>query len=103
MLKKVEKRSMDLFSYSSGSLHVIDLKLDSRARPETIRSVSDDWSNTITCLHWDSTSTRLYVGDDMGKVHLMPVHSFKVCSTLSSADNLFKQFGPRSGPTKCRS
>ena len=68
-----------LFCFSSGNLHVIDLKVDSRAKPETLRSASDTSGGNITCLHWDVTSTRLYVGDDMGKVYLMPVHSFKVC------------------------
>ena len=28
---------------------------------------------------------------------------FNLCLLASSADNICKQFGPRSGPTKCRS
>ena len=30
------------------------------------------------------------------------INSFTASGDLSSADNLCKQFGPRSGPTKCR-
>ena len=59
---------------------MIDLKVESRAKPETLRSITDFWNGTVTCLHWDCTSsnTRLYIGDTMGRVYYMTVHSSKV-------------------------
>ena len=56
---------------------MIDLKLESRAKPETMRSTSD-WNGTLTYLHWDLGCTKLYYGDSMGGVYEMTVHSSKV-------------------------
>ena len=66
--------------FSGNNIHVLDLKLDSRSKAETVRSSSDLGSSLASYLLWDQSSSRLYVGDESGKVHLMTVHSNKVCN-----------------------
>ena len=60
---------------------MIDLKVESRAKPETLRSTSD-WNGALTYVHWDTTCTRLYYGDSMGGVYEMTVHSSKVIDAI---------------------
>ena len=64
--------------FSTGKVHVIDLKLDTRTKSETLRSVTDLGGAIVTCLQWDTSSGKLYIGDDMGKVSMVPVHTNKV-------------------------
>ncbi|KAH3877228.1 hypothetical protein DPMN_001090 [Dreissena polymorpha] len=65
-------------SFSGGSVHVLDLKLDSRSKAETLRSSSDLGVAVATYLSWDDGSGKLYIGDDLGRVHLMMVYANKV-------------------------
>ncbi|KAL4224655.1 Hermansky-Pudlak syndrome 5 [Mactra antiquata] len=67
---------------SSNNVHVLDLRLDSRSKAETLKSSNTHIGSSVTCLHWDNASTKLYVGDDLGNVSMMSVSS-------SKAKNLF--------------
>ncbi|XP_052269616.1 uncharacterized protein LOC127871025 isoform X2 [Dreissena polymorpha] len=66
-----------------GSVHVLDLKLDSRSKAETLRSSSDLGVAVATYLSWDDGSGKLYIGDDLGRVHLMMVYANKAMNLFA--------------------
>ncbi|WAR03727.1 HPS5-like protein [Mya arenaria] len=68
---------------SGSSVHVLDLKLETRSKAETLRSSSDLGVAMATYLHWDETNSKLYVGDDSGGIHLMTVHTNKAKNLFS--------------------
>ncbi|XP_060568144.1 BLOC-2 complex member HPS5-like, partial [Ruditapes philippinarum] len=68
---------------SSSNIYVLDLKLESRSKAETLRSSSDLAGCLVTSLLWDQTSAKLFIGDDLGKVSMMPVYSNKAKNLFS--------------------
>ncbi|KAK3581472.1 hypothetical protein CHS0354_031798 [Potamilus streckersoni] len=64
------------FSVSSGSVYVIELNLEKMKKPDQLCQTSDHIGNTVTALKWDGLS-RMYVGDNSGKVSVVFVSTFK--------------------------
>ena len=52
--------------------------------------------------HKESNKKNVFPGsDNLGQVHCILPFCIKTLPDMSSADNLCKRFGPRSGPTFC--
>ncbi|XP_053385025.1 uncharacterized protein LOC123535954 [Mercenaria mercenaria] len=82
-LVKISPHEKYVAFVSSNNVYVLDLKLESRSKAETLRSTSDLSGCLVTNLLWDQTSAKLYIGDDLGKVSMMPVYSNKAKNLFS--------------------
>ncbi|GFO01076.1 hermansky-pudlak syndrome 5 protein homolog [Plakobranchus ocellatus] len=69
---------------SNGQISVFELNIEKRSKPERIRHTLDHSGHGITVMTWDSTSSKLYVGDDAGKISVISVPSRKT-KTLFAA------------------
>ena len=67
-----------LFPLSNGQVSVFELNIEKRSKPERVRQTLDHSGHGVTVMTWDSTSTRIYVGDDTGKISVISVPSSKV-------------------------
>ena len=56
------------------------MNIEKRSKPERVRQTLDHSGHGVTVMTWDSTSSRLYVGDDVGKISVISVPSSKVSS-----------------------
>lgn len=74
--------SKTILFHSGSNIHILDLKLESRSKAETLRSSSDVGDAMVTYLHWDPASTKLYIGDNVGRVSVLSVSSIKVSTSV---------------------
>ena len=63
---------------STGQVNVIELRIEKRLKPDKLRSTSDHKGCHITSMKWNSLGTRLFVGDDFGKVSMAKISSHLV-------------------------
>ncbi|XP_078661048.1 BLOC-2 complex member HPS5-like [Branchiostoma floridae x Branchiostoma belcheri] len=60
---------------SRGLVVVWELNIERRAKPERLRISPEHRGNTVVALQWDDKSSRLFIGDDVGKVSVANVPS----------------------------
>ncbi|CAH1256468.1 HPS5 [Branchiostoma lanceolatum] len=60
---------------SRGLVVVWELNIERRAKPERLRISPEHRGNTVVSLQWDDKSSRLFIGDDTGKVSVANVPS----------------------------
>ncbi|XP_078581462.1 BLOC-2 complex member HPS5-like [Branchiostoma floridae x Branchiostoma japonicum] len=60
---------------SRGLVVVWELNIERRAKPERLRISPEHRGNTVVALQWDDKSSRLFVGDNTGKVSVANVPS----------------------------
>ena len=60
---------------------VIELNIDRRGKADRLRSTSHHKGAIVTSLAWNSEGSKLFAGDDMGKVSVSNIPVFKVQHT----------------------
>ncbi|XP_041351776.1 Hermansky-Pudlak syndrome 5 protein-like [Gigantopelta aegis] len=65
------------FAISSGQVIVMELNIDRRCKPERLRLSTDHVGFTVTALHWDTSSSKLFIGDSVGKISVAYIPSSK--------------------------
>ncbi|KAK6973588.1 hypothetical protein BgiMline_024810 [Biomphalaria glabrata] len=65
------------FALSTGQVAVYELNIEKRTKPERVRLTQEHVGNVVKCFAWDSLSSKLFVGDDAGKLSIVFVPSIK--------------------------
>lgn len=66
------------YFYSGGIVVVMELNFDSRRKQNRLRTCNDHKGMNVTALKWSGDGSRLFAGDDMGKVTAVNVPQSKV-------------------------
>lgn len=66
--------------YRKGHVVVVELSTEkgSRQKPERLRLISDHVQSTVTSITWDTTGSKLYTGDNLGRIYATSIPSTKV-------------------------
>ncbi|CAL1533714.1 unnamed protein product, partial [Lymnaea stagnalis] len=62
---------------STGLVAVFELNIDKRIKPERIRSSQDHSGHLVSSITWDSACSKMFVGDNTGKLSIIFVPSVK--------------------------
>lgn len=65
-------------SCRSGQVVVMEINIEKRQKPERVRLTSDHVGCTVTCLQWGGHNSKLFVGDNVGKITVCYIPSSKV-------------------------
>ncbi|XP_059144829.1 uncharacterized protein LOC131931998 [Physella acuta] len=65
------------FALSTGHVAVFELNIEKRAKPERIRHTQDHLGHHIKTITWDSISSKMFVGDETGKLSIVFIPSAK--------------------------
>ncbi|KAM4553534.1 BLOC-2 complex member HPS5 [Fundulus diaphanus] len=92
---------------SQGLVVVWELQLERRGRPERVSVSSEHRGHSVTCLCWDTSALRVFVGDSAGKVSCLRAGSSKLgkgsafvifpVQTITTVDSRVVQLGYHDG------
>ncbi|XP_005098197.1 uncharacterized protein LOC101848352 [Aplysia californica] len=68
---------------STGQVAVFELRIEKRAKPERVRLTHDHAGRQVKAFVWDAISSKLFVGDDTGKISIIFVPSTKTKTLFS--------------------
>ncbi|XP_076115391.1 uncharacterized protein LOC143083080 isoform X1 [Mytilus galloprovincialis] len=73
------------FSTVKGHVVVVELSTEkgSRQKPERLRLITDHVQSTVTSITWDTTGSKLYTGDNLGRIYATSIPSTKVQNFVS--------------------
>ncbi|CAC5387495.1 HPS5 [Mytilus coruscus] len=73
------------FSTVKGHVVVVELSTEkgSRQKPERLRLITDHVQSTVTSITWDTTGSKLYTGDNLGRIYSTSIPSTKVQNLVS--------------------
>ncbi|XP_052064810.1 BLOC-2 complex member HPS5-like isoform X2 [Mytilus californianus] len=73
------------FSTVKGHVVVVELSTEkgSRQKPERLRLITDHVQSTVTSITWDTTGSKLYTGDNLGRIYATSIPSTKVQNLVS--------------------
>ena len=61
---------------------MFELKIEKHAKPERVRLTQDHIGSEVKAIVWDSTGSKVFVGDGNGKITIISVPSNKVNDAL---------------------
>ncbi|XP_071112964.1 uncharacterized protein [Haliotis cracherodii] len=65
------------YATGSGQVVVMEMNIEKRQKPERVRVTSDHVGCTVTCLQWGGHNSKLFVGDNVGKITVCYIPSSK--------------------------
>ncbi|XP_063400030.1 BLOC-2 complex member HPS5-like [Mytilus trossulus] len=73
------------FSTVKGHAVVVELSTEkgSRQKPERLRLITDHVQSIVTSITWDTTGSKLYTGDNLGRIYATSIPSTKVQNFVS--------------------